>query len=120
MGEVTAMNPKASTTYVGDRSVLDADSHVMELADFLDEFIDPEFKDRLRVTDERLSGVLADAVAKSEARHSDAEKAKLAEERLLDPVADLRPAGDLPGAVHGHRPRARPGDRRPRRRRRHG
>lgn len=84
MGEVPAMNPKASTTYVGDRSVLDADSHVMELADFLDEFIDPEFKDRLRVTDERLSGVLADAVAKSEARHSNAELAKLAEEHLLD------------------------------------
>ena len=37
-----------TTTYVGDRRVLDADSHVMELADFLDEFIDPEFKDQLR------------------------------------------------------------------------
>jgi predicted TIM-barrel fold metal-dependent hydrolase len=56
----------------------------MELADFLDEFIDPAFKDRLRdVTGDRLTGVLADAVARSEARRSDAEKAKLAEERLL-------------------------------------
>ena len=74
-----------STTYVGDRRVLDADSHVMELADFLDEFIDPEFKDQLRdVTGDRLAGVLADAVAKSDARHSDADKAKLAEERLLE------------------------------------
>jgi predicted TIM-barrel fold metal-dependent hydrolase len=74
-----------TTTYVGDRRVLDADSHVMELADFLDEFIDPEFKDQLRdVTGDRLAGVLADAVAKSEARHSDADKARLAEERLLE------------------------------------
>ena len=36
------------TTYVGDRRVLDADSHVMELADFLDAFIDPDYRDRLR------------------------------------------------------------------------
>jgi predicted TIM-barrel fold metal-dependent hydrolase len=72
------------TTYVGDRSVLDADSHVMELTDFLDDFVDPEFKDRLRdVTSDRLAGVLTDAIAKSEARHSDTEVAKLAEERLL-------------------------------------
>ena len=42
------MEPVQTTTYVGGRSVLDADSHVMELADFLDDFIDPEFKDRLR------------------------------------------------------------------------
>ena len=72
------------TTYVGDRSVLDADSHVMELADFLDDFVDPEFKDRLRdVTSDGLAAVLTDAIAKSEARHSDTEVAKLAEERLL-------------------------------------
>lgn len=78
------METTSATTYVGDRSVLDADSHVMELADFLDEFIDPAFKDRLRdVTSDRLTSVLADAVAKSEARHSDAEVAKVAEERLL-------------------------------------
>ena len=69
---------------MGDRSVLDADSHVMELADFLDDFVDPEFKDRLRdVTSDGLAAVLTDAIAKSEARHSDTEVAKLAEERLL-------------------------------------
>ena len=74
-----------TTTYVGERCVLDADSHVMELADFLDDFLDPEFKDRLRdVTSDRLAGVLTDAVAKSEERRSDTEKAKLAEERLLE------------------------------------
>ena len=78
------MKPTPSTTYVGDRSVLDADSHVMELADFLDDFIDPEFKDQLRANDERLVDVLADAVAKSEARRSDDDVARRAEERLLE------------------------------------
>jgi uncharacterized protein len=78
------MKPTASTTYVGDRSVLDADSHVMELADFLDDFIDPEFKDQLRANDERLVDVLADAVAESEARRSDDDVARRAEERLLE------------------------------------
>jgi uncharacterized protein len=72
------------TTYVGDRSVLDADSHVMELTDFLDDFVDPEFKDRLRnVTSDGLAVVLSDAIAKSEARNRDTEVAKLAEERLM-------------------------------------
>ena len=34
-------------TYAGQRVILDADSHVMELADFLDDFIDPAQRDRL-------------------------------------------------------------------------
>ena len=56
----------------------------MELADFLDNFVDPEFKDRLRdVTSDGLAAVLTDTIAKSEARHSDTEVARLAEERLL-------------------------------------
>src|SRR5579863_5018428 len=79
------MDSLATKTYVGNRQVLDADSHVMELADFLDDFVDPAFKDRLRdVTGDRLAAVLDDAVAKSEARRSDAGKAKLAEERLFE------------------------------------
>ena len=52
-----------------ERSVLDADSHVMELADFLDDFVDPAFKDLLRdVTSDRLAAVLTDAVAKAAGR----------------------------------------------------
>ena len=35
-------------SYAGGRVILDADSHVMELADFLDDFIDPLERDRLR------------------------------------------------------------------------
>jgi predicted TIM-barrel fold metal-dependent hydrolase len=71
-------------TYAGQRTILDADSHVMELADFLDDFIDPVQRDRLRRRGmEALAPVLEDALANAQARRSDAEKAALAEDRLL-------------------------------------
>lgn len=73
------------TTYVGDRRVLDADSHVMELADFLDDFIDPAYRDRLRRRGmDALAPVLANAVSRAETRRGDAAVATLAEERLLE------------------------------------
>lgn len=34
-------------TYAGERTILDADSHLMELADFLDGFIEPDLRERL-------------------------------------------------------------------------
>ncbi len=72
-------------TYVGQRKVLDADSHVMELADFLDGFIDPDYRDRLRRRGmDALAPVLEGAVAKANARRSDKTKATRAEERLLE------------------------------------
>ena len=56
----------------------------MELADVLGDFVAPEFEDRLRdVTSDRLAAVLTDAVAKSEARRTDTELEKQAEDRLL-------------------------------------
>ena len=71
-------------TYAGGRTILDADSHVMELADFLDDFIEPSQRDRLRRGGmEALQPVLDDAVAKSHSRQTDPEKATLAEERLM-------------------------------------
>jgi predicted TIM-barrel fold metal-dependent hydrolase len=71
-------------TYAGGRTILDADSHVMELADFLDDFIEPSQRDCLRRGGmEALQPVLDDAVAKSHSRRSDPEKATLAEERLM-------------------------------------
>lgn len=71
-------------TYSQGRRILDADSHVMELADFLDPFIEPSQSDRLRrTTMEGLRPVLDDAVARSHARRSDPSTAALAEERLL-------------------------------------
>ena len=35
-------------TYAGGRTILDADSHVMELPDFLDDFIEEKYRSRLR------------------------------------------------------------------------
>ena len=71
-------------TYAGDKVILDADSHVMELGDFLDEFIDPDLAPRLRRGGfEALEPTLADAVAKAEARRSDPAKASRAADRLL-------------------------------------
>lgn len=71
-------------TYAGDQRILDADSHVMELADFLDAHIDDEYRDRLRRKGmEALKPVLDDAVEKASQRRADAEKAAAAEERLL-------------------------------------
>jgi uncharacterized protein len=71
-------------TYAGQRVILDADSHVMELADFLDDFIDPAQRDRLRRRGmEALERVLDDAVVKARARRSDPAEAAAAEDRLL-------------------------------------
>ena len=72
-------------TYVGERRVLDADSHVMELADFLDDFVDPAVRDRLReAAPGRLAGVLDDAVSKATARRSSQEESELAERRVME------------------------------------
>jgi predicted TIM-barrel fold metal-dependent hydrolase len=71
-------------TYAGDRVILDADSHVMELADFLDDFLEPDTRDRLRRRGlDALRPVLDQAVARAERRRSDPAVAATAEERLL-------------------------------------
>jgi predicted TIM-barrel fold metal-dependent hydrolase len=71
-------------TYAGQRTILDADSHVMELADFLDEFIDAEHRDRLRRQGmEALKPVLDKAAQRAEARRSDPAAAAEAEERMM-------------------------------------
>jgi len=71
-------------TYAAQRRIWDADSHVMELADFLDGFIEPSQRERLRRrTMDALQPVLADAVARAEARRVDPAKLAIAEERLM-------------------------------------
>ena len=71
-------------TYARGREILDADSHVMELPDFLDEFIEPELAGRLRRRALAAVAPLVDkAVAQADARRSDANEAAIAEERLL-------------------------------------
>ncbi|HET6875808.1 MAG TPA: amidohydrolase family protein [Acidimicrobiales bacterium] len=71
-------------TYAGDRVILDADSHVMELADFLDDHIDPAQSERLRRRGmEALTPVLDKAVSDAERRRCEAEAARQAEEALM-------------------------------------
>jgi len=72
-------------TYAGDRTILDADSHVLELADFLDDFVDASERDLLRR--ERLQGfapIFDDAIARAEARRTTPDALARAEARLLD------------------------------------
>jgi hypothetical protein len=72
-------------SYVGDRKVLDADSHVMELPEFLDDFIDPEYGDRLDAGAAGSWGrVIDDARARARARRTVKAEAELAETRLLE------------------------------------
>jgi predicted TIM-barrel fold metal-dependent hydrolase len=71
-------------TYAGHRTILDADSHVMELGDFLDDYIDPGQCERLRRAGmEALEPVFERAVARADARRSEPAEAARAEERLL-------------------------------------
>ena len=71
-------------TYAGQRTILDADSHVMELADFLDEFIDSDHRDRLRRQGmEALKPVLDGATHRADVRRSDPRAAAEAEERMM-------------------------------------
>src|SRR5579872_581773 len=71
-------------SYAGSRTILDADSHVMELGDFLDPFIDPAQRDALRRTGlDAVQAVLETATARAEARRIDPTKAAAAEERLM-------------------------------------
>ena len=65
------------------RTILDADSHIMELADFLDPFIDDAHRDRLkRHRMAAMEPVLDRAMEKAEERRADPAKAAAAEERL--------------------------------------
>lgn len=71
-------------TYAGNRDILDADSHVMELADFLDAYLSDADRERMkRGTMEALEPVLAKAVQMREDRRRDTAKAATADERLL-------------------------------------
>jgi predicted TIM-barrel fold metal-dependent hydrolase len=71
-------------TYAGGRTIFDADSHVMELADFLDDFLHEEHRSRLRrTTMEALRERLTMAVANAEQRRTDEGKAAEAAQRLL-------------------------------------
>src|SRR5436305_5065713 len=71
-------------SYAGTREILDADSHVMELPDFLEEFVEPEIAERLRrEAFEAAKPLIHEAVTRAQARQADADHATSAEERLL-------------------------------------
>ena len=71
-------------TYAGQQTILDADSHVMELGDFLDPYLDEGDRALLnRAMFDALHDRLDTAVANAEARRTDAQAAAEAEERLL-------------------------------------
>jgi len=71
-------------TYAGQRTILDADSHVMEFPGFLDDFIEPAQRDRLSRDGLRgRTAMIDDAVAKARERSIYPERAAQARERLL-------------------------------------
>jgi predicted TIM-barrel fold metal-dependent hydrolase len=71
-------------TYAGQQTIMDADSHVMELADFLDDYLGEHERTLLnrRLFDAR-KPVLDEAVARASARKQDTSAAAEAEERLM-------------------------------------
>jgi uncharacterized protein len=71
-------------TYAGERRICDADSHLMELPDWLPSYADPGIRDRIRPLYLRGAGKLAeDAVRKAEARRGDEAAALALEGDLL-------------------------------------
>jgi uncharacterized protein len=70
--------------YAGERNILDADSHLMELPGFLDPYIDPQVADRLRNRDmASFAALIEEAVHRAELRRSDMAVVDEARERLL-------------------------------------
>jgi uncharacterized protein len=81
---VLPQNLGAAMTYAGQRTILDADSHVMELPGFLDDFLEPAQRGRLnRDGLRRRTKMIDEAVAEARARSVYPERAARARERLL-------------------------------------
>jgi predicted TIM-barrel fold metal-dependent hydrolase len=71
--------------YAQGRTYYDADSHLMELGDWLGRYADPELRDRIRPLYLGAAGPLADsAVRDAEARRGDAGAAARLEAHLMD------------------------------------
>lgn len=78
---VTHQPKRTLMTYApGDRAYYDADSHIMELPDFLTSYTDPEFRDQIPLVNYSASLVTDEEVAEivgNGNRHSDAHVAKM-------------------------------------------
>lgn len=77
------------TTYAGDRTVFDADSHVMELPGWLDEYADAATRDRLHPLRLGAAGKLAEQAVEAAA----ARAAQGSDAVPDDPTSLLRPKG---------------------------
>ena len=71
-------------SYAGQRTILDADSHVMELGDFLDDYLSEQERKQLnRALFDAASPRLESAMANAKARSEDSEARAQAEERVM-------------------------------------
>ena len=71
-------------TYAGQRTILDADSHLMELPGFLDPFVDPDRADVIRKRGmDPFRPLIDDATARAELRRTDQSATDEAEENLM-------------------------------------
>lgn len=87
-------------TYAGDRILYDADTHIMELPDFLRKFADPDIREELPlvsygrsiVTDEEV-----DVIMSNGARHSDEHKQSLIAlgDRMITEVKEIQALGSF-------------------------
>jgi predicted TIM-barrel fold metal-dependent hydrolase len=87
-------------TYAGDRILYDADTHIMELPDFLRKFADPEIRDLLPlvsygrsiVTDEEVEVIMANG-----SRHTEEHKQSLIAlgDRMITEVKEIQALGSF-------------------------
>ena len=85
-------------TYAGDRILYDADTHIMELPDFLKKFADPEIRDLLPLVDYGRSLVTDEEVAiivDNGSQHSDEHKESLIAlgDRMIAEVKEIQALG---------------------------
>jgi predicted TIM-barrel fold metal-dependent hydrolase len=87
-------------TYAGDRVLYDADTHIMELPDFLKKFADPEIRDLLPLVDYGRSLVTDEEVAvimDNGSQHSDEHKESLIAlgDRMISEVKEIQALGSF-------------------------
>ena len=87
-------------TYAGDRVLYDADTHIMELPDFLRKFADPDIREELALVDYGRSIVTDEEVAEIMAngsRHSDSHRQSLIAhgDRMIAEVKEIQALGSF-------------------------
>jgi len=88
----------AKMSYAGDRVLYDADSHIMELPDFLRKFADPAIRDQLPLVNYGMSLVTDEEVAvivSNGAQHTEAHKQSLIAlgDRMIQDVKEIQALG---------------------------